>query len=193
MTDQAPDGPGPDGLEIFQAPPAPPEDSPPGAADPEPAPVALRAFAFLLDGIGTFALVVLGVSASVGVSLSIAFWPIWVVPAAVAVLDTALTAWRGITPGKAVLGLRVVDAASGAPLGVGRASLRGLVILAPAVLGAAVTLVVARLAPESPAPLGLAAGIPVLGWVALLIALATRPRHRGLQDLAGRSVVLRVR
>jgi len=33
--------------------------------------------------------------------------------------------------------------------------------------------------------------VPVAGWIALLVVLAVRPRHRGLQDLAGSSVVVR--
>jgi uncharacterized RDD family membrane protein YckC len=137
--------------------------------------------------------VAVAVAASLGMPVAHAFWAVWVVPAAVAVFDTALTALRGITPGKAVLGLRVVDAGSGAPISIGRAALRGLVIVAPALLGALATLTVARLLPDDPAPLVLGVVLPVVGWVALLVVLARRPRHRGLQDLAGRSVVLRVR
>jgi len=184
---------GPDGIEVFGAPTPPARESTSDLGDLPPAPPVLRAFAFVLDGIGTFALVVLGVSASLGVSVSHAFWAIWVMPVLVTVVDTVLTAWRGFTPGKAVLGLRVVDVGSGAPPSPVRASLRSLVIAAPALVGAAITWLVARADPDGLASLGLAAGIPVLGWVAMLVVLATRPRHRGLQDLAGRSVVLRVR
>jgi uncharacterized RDD family membrane protein YckC len=191
-------GPGdPEGIEIFGAPPAAAAEAPAVVADPTPAPVVLRAFAFLLDGIATFALVALGVSASLGVSVSHALWAVWVVPLLVAIADTALTAWRGVTPGKAVLGLRVVDIGSGAPVGAARAALRGLVIAAPAALGAGVTVLVARATSDDLAAFGamvaVAVGVPLLGWIALLVAMAVRPRHRGVQDLAGRSVVLRVR
>lgn len=195
MTPAAADDSEPDGLAVFgPGVGASASDVPETTgSDPEPAAPALRAFAFLLDGIGTVVVVAVAVAASLGMPVAHAFWAVWVVPAAVAVFDTALTALRGITPGKAVLGLRVVDAGSGAPISIGRAALRGLVIVAPALLGALATLTVARLLPDDPAPLALGVVLPVVGWVALLVLLATRPRHRGLQDLAGRSVVLRVR
>ncbi len=210
MTDTAPAGPAdredldaPAGVEVFDAPPAVPgsepaelaaaEDPP---ADARPAHPAMRAFAFFLDGSTTFVIVVVVIFAGLSDSGMNLFWAIPLVPFAATLLATALTALLGVTPGKAVLGLRVVDADSGAPVGFGRAILRSLVIVAPIALGAACAAVLAKLPDVVQDAFGggfvvLVAAIPIAGWIALLVMLATRPRHRGLQDLAGRSVVVR--
>jgi uncharacterized RDD family membrane protein YckC len=208
VTDPAtPDAPpppeGPAGLEIFDAPPAVPGAEPVALAYAEEPPAdarvahpAIRAFAFFLDGFTTFLVVVviilLGLS-GVGYEL---FLAVWLVPLAAALLDTVLTALFGVTPAKAILGIRVVDAGSGAPIGFGRAILRSLVIVAPIALGAALGVLLANLPYEMQDAFGggFFGGVvlvPIAGWIVLLVLLATRPRHRGLQDLAGSSVVVR--
>ncbi len=194
----------PDGLEVFDAPPAVPgepestelayAETPP--EDARIAHPAARAFAFFLDGFTTFLIVVVVVFIGLSGSGMDLFWAIPVVPLAAALLDTVLTALRGVTPAKALLGLRVVDADSGAPIGFGRAILRSLVIVAPIAVGIAITALLARLPSEMQNAVGgdfflLVVFVPIAGWIAMLVVLATRPRHRGLQDLAGRSVVVR--
>lgn len=192
-----------DGLEIFEKPPSAPGGEPAPLADteePDGPPLAhpaLRAFAFLLDGLATFVLVVVVVFAGSSAGIWESFHAVWAVPLAAAVLDTVLTAFRGITPAKAILGIRVVDATTGAPIGPTRAALRSLVIVAPAVLAALLTYLGSFLPWEVQELYGNGLGfltfVPVAGWVALLIVLSIRPRWRGLQDLAARSIVVRVR
>jgi uncharacterized RDD family membrane protein YckC len=193
----------PDGLEVFDAPPATPGSETPelayAEAPPEDARIAhpaARAFAFFLDGFTTFLIVVVVVFIGLNGSGMDLFWAIPVVPLAAAVLDTVLTALRGVTPAKALLGLRVVDADSGAPIGFGRAILRSVVIVAPIALGIALTSLLARLPSEMQNATGgnfflLVVFVPIAGWIAMLVVLAIRPRRRGLQDVAGRSVVVR--
>jgi uncharacterized RDD family membrane protein YckC len=203
----APDDPAtpevPDGLEVFDAPPAVPGSEPAELAyaenRPDDARIAhpvTRAFAFFLDGVATFLLVVVIVFVGLTGAGYELFLAIWLVPLAAAVLDTVLTALFGVTPAKAILGIRIVDAGSGAPIGFGRAILRSLVIVAPIGLGAALTVLLAQLPYEVQDAVGggffgVAVFVPLAGWIALLVVLATRPRHRGLQDLAGSSVVVR--
>jgi uncharacterized RDD family membrane protein YckC len=204
---EVPDAPmppeGPAGLEVFDAPPAIPgsesaelayAEEPP--SDARLAHPAIRALAFFLDGFTTFLIVVviilLGLSGA-GYEL---FLAIWLVPLAAAVLDTVLTALFGVTPAKAILGIRVVDAGSGAPIGFGRAVLRSLVVVAPIALGAALGVLLANLPYEvqdafGGSFFGVVVLVPIAGWIVMLVLLASRPRHRGLQDLAGSSVVVR--
>lgn len=195
----------PDGLAVFDAPPPVPgepsetpdlayAEAPP--ADARIAHPALRAFAFFLDGFATFLIVVVVIFAGLSGAGFELFWAIPLVPLAAALLDTVLTALFGVTPAKALLGLRVVDADSGAPVGFGRAILRSLVIVAPIAVGVALTWLLAALPSEVQSQIGgnffvLVVLTPIAGWVALLVVLASRPRHRGLQDLAGRSLVVR--
>jgi uncharacterized RDD family membrane protein YckC len=200
-TPEVPDA--PDGLEVFDAPPAVPGSETPELAyaekpteDARIAHPAVRAFAFFLDGFTTFLLVVVVLFVGLDRAGYELFLAIWLVPLAATVLDTVLTALFGVTPAKAILGIRVVDADSGAPIGFGRAILRSLVIVAPIALGAAITALLAQLPYEVQNAVGgnfflLVVVVPIAGWVALLVVLATRPRHRGLQDLAGSSVVVR--
>jgi hypothetical protein len=198
-----PDGAEPDGVEIFDGPPAPPgADAAPLAysVEPKDAPLAhpvLRAFAFVLDGIATVLIVIVAVLGGLSAGVWEAFWAVPLVPLAAAVLDTVLTAFRGITPAKVVLGIRVVDATTATPIGLARSTLRSLVIVAPVALGTLLTYLGSFLPWEVQEVYGNGLGfltfVPVAGWVALLIVLAARPRWRGLQDLAGRSVVVRVR
>lgn len=191
-----------DGLGVFDAPPAVPGAGTPELAyaetPPDDARIAHpvhRAFAFFLDGVATVVIVVLIVVGGLSTSGFDLFWAIPLVPLAAAILDTVLTALFGVTPAKAILGLRVVDAGSGAPIGFGRAILRSLVIVAPIVLGAALAATTVYLPYELQEAfgggLGFALFVPNAAWIAMLVVLATRPRHRGLQDLAGGSVVVR--
>ena len=189
-----PDGPPPvPGVEIFDAAEVPaaavaPAPTPSG---PELAHPVARALAFVMDGIGTVIVTVIAVFAGLNASYDVAFYPILVVPFLSALLATVLTAFFGVTPSKAILGIKVVDAVTGAPIGW-RSILRSLVIVAPIAL----TFVVGYLAyyvPGVPGDsfFGITLLPPILGWVALLVVLAVRPRYRGLQDLAGRSIVIR--
>lgn len=191
-----------DGLAVFDTPPPVPgsADEPPALAYAETPPEseqlahpALRAFAFALDGIGTVVLVVVIVFGGLSTGGFELFWAIPVVPLAVALLDTVLTTAFGVTGAKALLGLRVVDAETGGRIGLGRSLLRSLVIVAPILLLVGLTWGLTQLPWDwtpwyfgSPLPLL----IPIAGWAALLAVLAARPRHRGLQDLAGRSLVV---
>jgi len=136
----------PAGLEVFDTPPAVPgtettelayAEQPP--ADARIAHPAVRAFAFFLDGVATFVIVVVIVVGGLSGGGMELFWAIPIVPIVAALLDTVLTARFGVTPAKAILGIRVVDAGSGAPIGFGRSSLRSLVIVAPIALGVAIT------------------------------------------------------
>lgn len=195
----------PEGLEVFDAPPPVPRlasEEPEFAyaetpvADRRIAHPALRAFAFFLDGFATFLVVVLVVFSGLNGPGMGVFAALWIVPLAAALLDTVLTAVVGVTPAKAILGIRVVDAASGQPIGLGRAVLRSLVIVAPIALGAAVTAALAQLPYQFQDAFGggffgTAVFVPIAGWIALLVTLSARPGHRGLQDLAGSSVVVR--
>ena len=137
---------GSDGLAVFDAPPAVPGEPEPTelayaetpAEDARIAHPVHRAFAFFLDGVATVVLVVVIVLGGLTTGGMELFWAIPLVPLAATILDTVLTARYGGTPAKAILGLRVVDAGSGAPIGFGRAILRSLVIVAPIALGFAV-------------------------------------------------------
>lgn len=197
----------PDGLAVFDAPPPVPGAEPATSAEepllayaeapPESdrlAHPALRAFAFFLDGVGTVLLVIVIVFGGLSTGGLELFWAILLVPLAVALVATVLTALFGVTGGKALLGLRVVDAETGGRIGLGRSLVRSLVIVSPILLAVGLTWGLTQLPWEltgwyfgSPLPLF----IPIVGWVALLVVFAARPRHRGLQDLAGRSLVVR--
>lgn len=193
-----PDGPPPvPGVEIFDGPAE--EAAAPGPApgyaetprEPQLAHPALRALAFAIDGIGTVAATILVVFGSLGAAYEFAFVAILLVPLLSAVLCTVLTATLGVTPGKAILGLRVVDAVTGRRPGLW-ALLRSLVIVAPVGLSFLVGAVATRI-DGLPGDSFFAVVLlpPIAGWVALLVVLSVRPRYRGLQDLAGRSVVVR--
>lgn len=184
-----------DDLEIFGAPPAPPGD--PQADDPpaEPASVdevahpALRALAFALDGLGAVAVTIVVVMGAFVAEQPWFFVGVLVVPLLSAAFATLLTALRGVTPGKALVGIRVVDAVTGRPPGIWAVP-RGLVIVAPLFVTYAV-MVLADALRQYDATVLLPFWLPVTLWIALLVVLVLRPRHRGLQDLAGRSIVVR--
>ena len=190
------DGPPPvPGLEIFDAADAPAVEPPPAYAEaprgPELAHPALRAVAFAMDGIGTVAVTTVTLFAGLGSAFDVAFSAILVVPLLSAVLSTVLTAVFGVTPAKALFGIKAVDAVTGGRLGW-RAVLRSLVIVAP--IGLAFLAGYAmRFLPGSGGDggVGLVLLTPIAGWIVLLVILSASPRYRGLQDRAGRSVVVR--
>ena len=88
----------------------------------------------------------------------------------VGLLFAVLTGLRGLTPGKALLGLRVVHHGTGTPIGIGPAIMRSLIVAAGTV------------------PLGF--GLVTLGWT-----VVTDPgrQRRGFHDVIASSVVLDVR
>jgi uncharacterized RDD family membrane protein YckC len=193
-----PDGPPPvPGVEIFDdlapAPVAPiptPAEAPTAPEGPRPAHPALRAFAFTLDGAATVAITIVAVIALLDADYGVAFSPILAVPTLAALLATVLTATLGVTPAKALLGLRVVDAVTGRPPGW-RAIPRSLVIVAPLLLN---LLLAATIGDVIWNDVGLAVflSLPIVLWVALLVVVSARrsDRYRGLQDLAARTVVV---
>jgi RDD family. len=169
--------------------PAPAYAAPP--VEPELAHPAARALAFAMDGFGAFALTTIIVFAGLNTGYGAAFSAILLVPLFAALLCTVLTAVWGVTPSKAILGLKVVDADTGRPIGW-RSIPRSLVIVAPIGLAWLVA-AIAYWIPDLPGEsfFTVALGPPILGWIALLVVLSVRPRRRGLQDLAGRSVIIR--
>ena len=88
----------------------------------------------------------------------------------VGLLFAVLTGLRGLTPGKALLGLRVVHHGTGTPIGIGPAIMRSLIVAAGTV------------------PLGF--GLVTLAWT-----VVTDPgrQRRGFHDVIASSVVLDVR
>jgi len=161
-----------------------------------------RVLAFAIDGVGTFLLTTVIVFAGLVAGGWASFYAIPLVPLLSAVLATILTATRGVTPGKAMAGIRVVHVVTGRPIGAW-AIVRSLVIISPIVLSVVFSNVVSALTYNSYNVGGsndllyalsdLAWYVPFAGWVALLLVLILRPRHRGLEDLASRSIVVRVR
>jgi len=161
---------------------------------------AWRALAFAIDGFGTFALTTVIVFVGLAAGGFDSFYAIPVVPLASAVLSTVLTATLGVTPGKAIVRIRVVHVDTGRPIGAW-AVLRSLVIVSPIVLTFVISYALSALAYStfnnggaSDVLYGLSSiayYLPFVGWVALLLVLILRPRHRGLEDLAARSIVVR--
>jgi uncharacterized RDD family membrane protein YckC len=186
-----------DGLEIFEPPPVPAAElsAVPAYGEIPAQRVAhpgRRALAFALDGIGTVLMtivVVFGGLIVVGLdSLVAIFW----VPLASAVLATVLTATLGATPGKWLAGIRVVHVVTGRPTGAW-ALLRSLVIVAPLVVTVAVLQLLETVrgpGAEYVDPFLGALILPTLLWVAMFVVVAATPQHRGLEDRAGRSIVV---
>lgn len=195
MSDAPP--PPPDGLGIFEPPPSPPGAEPDLPAYGEVpalrlAHPGLRALAFVIDGVGTvamtFAVVFVGLILGTLEALVAIFW----VPLASAVLATVLTATLGVTPGKWLARIRVVHVVTGRPTGAW-ALLRSLVIVGPIVVTIALLQVLSAVASGGYLPFDPLTGvvvIPALLWVAMFVVVAATPQHRGLEDLAGRSVVV---
>lgn len=117
-----------------------------------------------------------GIAAGLGYAgwrLLVAPGQVWVAflvaAAALAVIGVAvavLTGTTGLTPGKAVTGLRVVRRSDGRPIGVGPALLRTLVIAAAGLPTAGL-------------------GVAMLGWTA-----AVAPQRRGWHDRFGDALVV---
>lgn len=189
-----PDGPPPvPGVELFDVAEVPASAVPPYPlpSGPTLAHPVLRALAFTMDGVGTVVVTVLAVFAGLGSAYDLAFYPILAVPFASALLSTVLTATLGVTPSKAIVGIKVVDAVTGRPIGW-RSILRSLVIVAPIGLTFLVGYLTLFLPPAAgDAFFAVVLLPPLAGWVTLLVVLAVRPQYRGLQDLAGRSIVVR--
>ena len=161
---------------------------------------AWRALAFAIDGIGTFVITTVIVFVGLAAGGFATFFAIPVVPLLSAVLATVLTATIGVTPGKAIVGLRVVHVVTGRPIGAW-AILRSLVIIAPLVLTFVISGIISRLTYSSFNSGGsndllyslanLVYWVPFVGWLVRLVVLIARPRHRGLEDLVARSVVVK--
>lgn len=189
--------PPPDGLEIFDPPPAPPApvDAVPAYGEVPERRVAhpgRRALAFVVDGLGTVLVTIVVVFGGLILgsmeSLVAIFW----VPVASALLATVLTATLGLTPGKWVAGIRVVHVTTGRVTGAW-AILRSLVIVAPLFATVAVLRLVELASPpgsEHVDPFLAAVSLPVLFWVAMFVVVLATPQHRGLEDRAGRSIVV---
>jgi uncharacterized RDD family membrane protein YckC len=194
MSDAPP--PPPDGFEIFEPPAAPADHSAVPAYGEVPdrrvAHPGRRAVAFILDGVGTVAVTIVVVFGGLILGSMEFLVAIFWVPLASAVLATVLTATIGLTPGKWLAGIKVVHVVTGGPTGPW-ALLRGLVIIAPII----VTVAVLRLLSLGSAPgseyvdpfLG-AVILPVVLWVAMFVVVVATPGHRGLEDRAGRSIVV---
>lgn len=192
-----PEGPPPvPGVEIFDPVEVPASTEPPYTVTtgPELAHPVHRALAFFLDGVGTVIVTVIAVFAGLNSAYELAFYPILVVPFLSALLSTVLTAIYGVTPSKAILGIKVVDADTGRPIGW-RSILRSLVIVAPIPLGILAIWASSYLPYQYTSGMGSFFGVAflptILGWLALIVFAGLRPRYRGLQDLAGRSIVVR--
>lgn len=154
-----------------------------------------RALAFVIDGFGTFALTTVLVFGGLFLNSGFGFYAIPVIPIGSFLLATILTATVGVTPGKALVGIRVVHVETGRPIG-GWAIIRSLVIVSPLVIGYVLLALVDTLdigayanVFDSPIP-GL---LPALIWIVLFVLVCTLPRHRGVEDLLARSVVVRSR
>jgi uncharacterized RDD family membrane protein YckC len=195
MSDAPP--PPPDGFEIFEPPPAPPAEhsavpaygEAPGQRVAHP---GRRAVAFILDGLGTVLATIVVVFGGLILGSLESLAAIFVVPVASAVLATVLTATIGLTPGKWLAGIKVVHLVTGRVTGAW-AILRSLVIVAPIV----VTITVLRLlelasnpGSEYVDPFLAAVILPALFWAAMFVVVVATPQHRGLEDRAGRSIVV---
>jgi len=161
-----------------------------------------RALAFAIDGVGTFVVTTLIVFVGLAIGGYAIFYAVPGVPLLSAALATVLTATLGITPGKAIAGIRVVHVVTGRPIGAW-SIVRSLVIISPIVLTFVVSSALSAAAYSSYDAGGgsdlfyalsaTAYYLPFIGWLAMLVVIILRPRHRGLEDLAARSIVVRVR
>jgi uncharacterized RDD family membrane protein YckC len=195
MSDAPP--PPPDGLGIFEPPPAPPAplvEVPAYGEIPERrvAHPGRRALAFIIDGVGTVLVTIVVVFGGLILgsmeSLIAIFW----VPLSSALLATVLTATLGVTPGKWLAGLRVVHVVTGRVTGAW-AILRSLVIVSPIFAAVAVLRLLelgSTPGSEYVDPFLGALILPLVFWVAMFVVVVATPQHRGLEDRAGRSVVV---
>ena len=105
-----------------------------------PAPMGRRIAAYLVDGVIAFGATMISIAISFAIAYALFTAGAVELAALVGLLGYVLaglgysiyvlhlTATRGYTPGKRLLGLGVVDATTGEPIGWGRAILRGLVL-----------------------------------------------------------------
>jgi uncharacterized RDD family membrane protein YckC len=193
----APPPPPSDGFEIFEPPPAPPADHAQVPAygevpDRRVAHPGRRAVAFVLDGLGTVTVTVVVVFGGLVLGAMESLVAILWVPLGSAVLATVLTATVGVTPGKWLAGVKVVHVVSGRSTG-GWAVLRSLVIVSPIVVTvAALRLLELGSTPGSEYvdPFLATLILPGVLWVAMFVVVVATPGHRGLEDRAGRSIVV---
>lgn len=195
MSDAPP--PPPDGFEIFEPPPAPPAEHSAAPAygevpDQRVAHPGRRAVAFILDGLGTVLATIVVVFGGLILGSMEFLVAIFWVPLASALLSTVLTATFGVTPGKWLAGIKVVHVVTGRVTGAW-AILRSLVIVSPIIVTFLLLRLFTLLATGSWAlvdPLLATVILPPLLWVALFVVVVATPQHRGLEDRAGRSIVV---
>lgn len=137
-----------------------------------PAGLDRRFYAEVVDRL--LAWVVYGAAAWAGIAAHLGWAGVGIVAGLVVVVwlvATLLTGLAGATPGKAMLGLKVVDQATGGPIGIGRAGLRQLIL---GVAGAPT----------------IGIGLGTLAWTALMDRSGER---RGWHDVVTRARVDDVR
>ena len=191
MSDAPP--PPPDGLAIFEPEPLPDLPAYGEAPAQQVAHPGRRAFAFILDGVGTVCLTIVVVFAGLIAGWLEVFVAMFWVPLGSAVLATVLTALFGITPGKWIAGIKVVHVETGRPTGAW-AVLRSLVIVAPIIATVAILRLLTLLpydGSEVVDPFLAGLILPALFWAAMFVFVVASPQHRGLEDRAGRSLVIR--
>ena len=115
-----------------------------------------------------------------------------VIPVASVVLNLVLTIVRGITVGKALFGLRVVDAITLRPATASRVLLRTLVIVAPIFVVVVLHSLIVMSTGLTLALQNLEFALIGAYWLMLMIMMI-RPGVRPLQDRAGHTVVVRTR
>jgi len=157
-----------------------------------------RALAFLVDGVGTFALTTVLVFLGLFTGQFWSLYAIPVVPIASFLLATVLTATVGTTPGKALFRLRVVHVTTGKAIGAW-SIIRSLVIVSPLLLTwfaltAASMVWDGRGWDVDSSLVGLAMYLmPVVLWIVLFVVVCVRPERRGVEDILARSIVVRSR
>lgn len=154
-----------------------------------------RALAFVIDGFGTFALTTVVVFAGLFAGQFATFAAIPIIPIGSFLLSTILTATIGVTPGKALVGLRVVHVETGRAIG-GWAIIRSLVIVSPLVIGYLLLSLAATASDDAYFSDVSSYGfylVPTIIWIVLFVLVCVRPSHRGVEDVLARSVVVRRR
>jgi len=179
---------------------------PPFSASFPPASPWARIGAVVVDFLGTFVvtliivyvLVAVGFDGYNGVSglnddvVLAGALGIVVIPVASVVLNLVLTIVRGITVGKALFGLRVVDAITLRPATASRVLLRTLVIVAPIFVVVVLHSLIVMSTGLTLALQNLEFALIGAYWLMLMIMMI-RPGVRPLQDRAGHTVVVRTR
>ena len=179
---------------------------PPFSASFPPASPWARIGAVVVDFVGTFivtliivyVLVAVGFDGYNGVSglnddvVLAGALGIVVIPVASVVLNLVLTIVRGSTVGKALFGLRVVDAVTLRPATASRVLLRTLVIVAPIFVVVVLHSLIVMSTGLTLALQNLEFALIGAYWLMLMIMMI-RPGVRPLQDRAGHTVVVRTR